>query len=1081
MTRDDDPARAARDEADAPDVARVPVEAGVELGEAAGAVIDRYTLLEPIGEGGMGTVWRASQTEPVKREVALKVIKLGMDTREVVVRFEAERQALALMDHPGIAKVIDGGATASGRPYFVMELVQGAPITDFCREHQLGLRARLELFGKVCEAVQHAHHKGVIHRDLKPSNVLVSMGDNGPQPKVIDFGIAKATSAELTNQTMFTQAGQIIGTPEYMAPEQAGMDGADIDTRADVYSLGVLLYELLTGTKPFDMRVALQTGYDELLRQIREVDPAKPSTRVSSLSAEEATTAITRRVNVETLSRRLRGDLDWVVMKAIEKDRTRRYDTPTGLADDVARYLRQEPVTAAPPSATYRFRTFVKRRRKTVAAIATIAVVLVGGLAGTGYGLVEARRANDELAVANESLEVAIDEKQDALQVAQDEREAAERELARATEFKSVVADLFLGVQPSTALDKDTELLETLLRSTSDQLLAGGIVDEYVASELNQLLGTTYNVLSVYDRAERHLAEALAFAERRHARDSIALAWARVNWAQLLTTRGDLDAAVALYETVLADLPEPVPGPLVDPIHLTVHLDLSHTYLAGGWHEGAQRHLDAYFELVDAGAPTDDGDEFDAMTRQLMVYTSAGENALAVEMFDEVLEPWAGEVDVPSPQRAYALGVVAKAHRDLGDMVRAEEAYLEQLDIYARTLAPNNAVHMSARSNYADFLSVVGRSDEALAILEEVAPLSEATLGTDHPDHVRLRSNLGRTLTHAGRPAEAVRVLTDVVDGYTRLDGPDATATIVARGNLAIALYDRGGEDQRVRDELTELIPLFDRVLGTTSGNTINARLVLGDLLWESGDQEAALVPHRAVLAARRESLGDDHPDTINTLHRLGDRLLVLSRFDDAIEAFTEARERGLRVLGSEHRSVLGITTNLGMCLTFVGRPEDAVELLEPNAETKLRVLGIVDPWTHSCFRQLASAHVRAGDVDAADAVARRLLDLQSDYLLEHADDWMQLVSFAMAYLDPEVVAELDPARATALIERALAHGGDDHPEPYATLAHARAELGDLAGAVEAAETAIELAEEPTQVEDLTQLLAAFRAALESD
>ncbi len=310
--------------------------------------VGRYKLLQQIGEGGFGVVYQAEQTEPVHRIVALKIIKLGMDTKQVVARFEAEPQALALMDHPNIAKVLDAGATDAGRPYFVMELVKGVPITEYCDQAQLDMQGRLELFQQVCHAVQHAHQKGIIHRDLKPTNVLVALHDGKAVPKVIDFGIAKATDHRLTEKTLFTEFRQMIGTPEYMAPEQAELSGLDIDTRADIYSLGVLLYELLTGTKPFDLQTLAERGYEEILRTIREVDPPKPSTRVSTMD-DLPGVAAKRHTPPRLLGKTLRGDLDWIVMKALEKDRSRRYETANALAADIGRFLTDEPVLATPP------------------------------------------------------------------------------------------------------------------------------------------------------------------------------------------------------------------------------------------------------------------------------------------------------------------------------------------------------------------------------------------------------------------------------------------------------------------------------------------------------------------------------------------------------------------------------------------------------------------------------------------------------------------------------------------------------------------------------------------------------------
>jgi WD40 repeat protein/serine/threonine protein kinase len=382
--------------------------AGYEtLTEGPGTVIGPYKLMEQIGEGGFGLVFVAEQQEPVRRQVALKVIKPGMDSREVIARFEAERQALALMDHPNIARVLDAGATASGRPYFVMELVRGIPITDFCDRNQFTPRARLELFVPVCQAVQHAHQKGIIHRDIKPSNVLVTLHDGRPVVKVIDFGIAKAVGQRLTDKTVYTRFAQLIGTPLYMSPEQAEMSGLDIDTRSDVYALGVLLYELLTGTTPFDGERLRRAAFDEVRRIIREEEPPRPSTRLSTLGATLSAVSARRRTEPGRLPALVRGELDWIVMRCLDKDRTRRYETANGLARDVERYLKDEPVEACPPTAGYRLRKFARKNRKLLATAAAFAVLLLLGVTGSAWQAVRATeaegvaRANERQADAN--------------------------------------------------------------------------------------------------------------------------------------------------------------------------------------------------------------------------------------------------------------------------------------------------------------------------------------------------------------------------------------------------------------------------------------------------------------------------------------------------------------------------------------------------------------------------------------------------------------------------------------------------------------------------------------------------------
>jgi serine/threonine protein kinase/tetratricopeptide (TPR) repeat protein len=392
--------------------------------EKPGEVIGHYKIREKLGEGGCGAVYVAEQTEPVRRRVALKVIKLGMDTRNVIARFEAERQALAMMDHPNIARVLDAGATDTGRPYFVMELVRGIKITDYCNQNHLDTRQRLELFIQVCRAVQHAHQKGIIHRDIKPSNILVTLHDGVPVPKVIDFGIAKATEGRLTDLTVYTELRQFIGTPAYMSPEQAEMSGLDIDTRSDIYSLGVLLYELLTGRTPFDAQELIQSGLDEMRRTIREKEPPRPSTRLSTM-VDADLTSVAKSQNAEPprLLHFIRGDLDWIVMKALEKDRTRRFESASGFALDIQRFLKNEPVEARPPGGFYRFQKFARRNKTILAAASAVLAVLVLGLAVSLYLFVRERQA---MSSAKEALARAV-----AAERTQSElREQAEKGLA---------------------------------------------------------------------------------------------------------------------------------------------------------------------------------------------------------------------------------------------------------------------------------------------------------------------------------------------------------------------------------------------------------------------------------------------------------------------------------------------------------------------------------------------------------------------------------------------------------------------------------------------------------------------------
>ena len=429
-----------------------------------GTAIGPYKLLEQIGEGGMGSVWVASQSQPIKRKVAIKLIKAGMDSGQVLARFEAERQALAMMDHPNIARVLDGGMTEHGRPYFAMEYVKGVPLTEYCDHARLSVRERLELFVPICQAVQHAHQKGIIHRDLKPSNILVCLYDGRPVPKVIDFGLAKAMHQSLTEHSLYTAHGMMVGTPLYMSPEQAEHNNLDIDTRTDVYALGVILYELLTGTTPLEKAQMKEAAYNEVLRLIKEVEPPKPSTRVSG-SASLPSVAAQRSIEPGHLKRSISGDLDWVVMKALEKERSRRYETANGLAEDIRRHLSDEPVSASPPSTSYRMRKFIRRNKTVVVAAGAIAVTLLLGVAGTTGGMFWALEERKDAVSAREAeskaRREAVENAAEALRLADAETEARQQE---AVARKLADANMMLATQAQ----KEAEAERDAARRASD-------------------------------------------------------------------------------------------------------------------------------------------------------------------------------------------------------------------------------------------------------------------------------------------------------------------------------------------------------------------------------------------------------------------------------------------------------------------------------------------------------------------------------------------------------------------------------------------------------------------------------------
>ena len=521
----------------------VVADATAPIGEALGTKIDQYKLLEQIGEGGFGVVFMAEQEEPIRRRVALKIIKPGMDTRQVVARFEAERQALAMMDHPNIAKVFDAGVTGPasecpGRPYFVMDLIRGMPITKYCDAEKLGIPERLELFIQICQAVQHAHQKGIIHRDLKPSNVLVTHHDDTPTPKIIDFGVAKAIEGKLTDRTLYTGFHQLVGTPTYMSPEQAQLSGIDIDTRSDIYSLGVLLYELLTGTTPFDADQLLGSSFAEMQRLVRDVEPPSPSTRITKLAADTRTVrAKERRADPQRLAQILRGELDWIVMRCLEKDRRRRYQTANDLAADVRRHLNDEPVQACPPSATYRFRKMARRHKVALASATIVAASLALGATISVWQATVARRA-ERLAESRFVSEQAA-------------RRRASAEAAKAIAISDVLQQMLQAANPDAARGAEYSVRQ-MLDDFSAEFFARLEDEPEVKATIHSIIGNAYQRLGEHDKASPHLESALNLRKKAFGNRHAEVAKSLVELARFKSEQGRSDEAIALAKEALS-------------------------------------------------------------------------------------------------------------------------------------------------------------------------------------------------------------------------------------------------------------------------------------------------------------------------------------------------------------------------------------------------------------------------------------------------------------------------------------------------------------------------------------------------
>jgi len=720
-----------------------------------------YRVLGLLAQGGMGMVYVAEQTEPVRRRVALKVIKAGMDTREVVARFEAERQALAVMDHPSIAKVFDGGATADGRPYFVMELVKGVPITEYCDTHRLSTRERLLLFVDVCHAVQHAHQKGVVHRDLKPSNVLVTLQDNKPVPKVIDFGIAKALAHPLTEHSLLTEVGRTVGTPAYMSPEQADPSALDVDTRTDVYSLGVMLFELLVGRLPID---PLEVGLAVYLMRLahRETSISTPSAKLNTLGNAAATVSMQRRSDPKTLRRELRGDLDWIVMKALEPDRTRRYETVNGLAMDIERHLHDEPVIARPPSTLYRLSRFARRNRVAVAAGTIVAAALVVGLSVAAVALVRARRAE---ALAREEAETS-------------------RQVA------NFLTGLFKVSDPSEARGNSVTAREILDRG-ADRIRGELAAQPLVQAKLMNTMGMVYREMGLFAQAQPLLEQAIATRRAHVAEDDPDLQANLLDLARLEQQLGHYAPAESLYRATIRVRERPGgPGDqsLVAPLSALGGMLVIRQRFAE-----AESLLKRSIALREKNPAPEDAEYARTLRHLASAYLAQGRYADAEPAFKRVIAMNERIAGADSPDVGRALSNLGIVYYQLQRYDEAEQCYVRAEAILSKALGadhPNvSAININLgetawrRRNFADAEMHLHR---ALDILHRkgVDPL--------FPGIATAEYDLGNVVRDAGRLAEAEQHYRKALQIRETAFGHDAPVVAEVLTDYAKLLRQRG-------------------------------------------------------------------------------------------------------------------------------------------------------------------------------------------------------------------------------------------------------------------------------------------------
>jgi serine/threonine protein kinase len=821
-------------------------------GPAVGAVFaGRYKLRELLGEGGMGSVYAADQIEPVQRRVALKLIRTGHDSAYMLGRFEQERQALALMDHPNIAKVFDAGIAdeprttgSGGTPYFAMELIRGVPITRYCDEAKLTPRQRLELFIPVCQAVQHAHQKGIIHRDLKPTNVLVGLYDSRPVPKVIDFGVAKATGPRLTEKSIYTEIGSLVGTLEYMAPEQAELNNLDIDTRADVYALGVILYELLTGTVPFSRKELQSAGFVEMLRLIREVEPPKPSTKISG-SGTLPSVAANRGLDPRKLTQQLRGELDWIALKCLEKERSRRYETANQLALEVQRFLADEPVEACPPSATYRLRKFARKNRAALTTAAVIAMLLVGGVTVSTWQAIRATRAETAALTERDEKEKALAAEanqrlmaENAAAAEKTAKEQTQKRLAQIEKGVDLFAGMLRGINPR-AEEQVGEPLYVQLRQRAEQAAdamdAEAVGDPLAVARLQTILGNTLRELGSAAKAVEVLEKARAIRERELGADHPSTLVTLDNLASAYRVAGRLPEAVALHEQV----------------------------------------RDAQVKKLGA----DDPDTLATLHNLALAYGVAGRLPEAVALHEQVRDARVKKLGADDPDTLATLNNLASAYGAAGRLPEAVALHERVRDARVKKLGADHPSTLVTLNNLAFAYQTAGRLPEAVALYEQVRDAQVKKLGADHPSTLTTLNNLARAYQVAEKLPEAIALFEQAATGIARRRFQHEHAGLIIPNT--ITAYEQAEQLDKAEGWRRQWLAVVKRQAGAESPPYAGELAALGNNLLRQKKWSEAETDLREGLVIR-EKKQPDAWTTFNTRSLLGGALLGQKKYADA-------------------------------------------------------------------------------------------------------------------------------------------------------------------------------------------------------
>lgn len=937
--------------------------------------VSRYRVGKELGRGGFGVVFHAQQTAPLQRDVAIKFLRPEAITFALRGRFRQEQRTLSLMDHPNVAQVLDAGTDDAGRSFFVMELVNGVPLHEYCETHELSVREKLQIFSDICRGIQHAHQKGIVHQDIKPDNILVSTVDGRPVPRVIDFGIAKVANAADIRKTRYTQVGELVGSPAYMSPEQANSTSVDVDTRSDQYSLGVLLYELLTGSPPFNIQELMEDGYSEMLKCICETQPERPSSRITSIQRRSKAIFVNDQTAPRHHSSLIRGDLDWIVMKCLEKDRERRYETVGALIEDIQRHLNNEPVRAAVPSMAYQFRKFVRRNRTAVIAAAFVAFALTTGVIAAGTSLVqalEAERATDRQLMLAVAAEEAV--RQELKQAVIAEAEASSR-LDLANEVKKLTLSMLGHIHPVNDGGEDTQLLQQILDETAARLDAGEIADELIELEMRQFLADSYLSVGNPSAAEHHLTAIHSHLEQRDVGQTDEITnWCNLRMGNARGALGKWEEADNLLRQTLAKRKARFgegDSRTREAIQALGELFYNKNELQKGY-----EYL--VFASTPELLPDSDGYEnwLNVQTRLTQVLLKQSKLLDARKLCESTLAAKREYYSADHPSVLQSMAILASVCESEGDLDATEAWLASAFEGRQRALGKDHPATRRTQKKLAGVYVRTRQFGKAEPMLQAKLEYQRRTLSQPHASTVMILDQLAQTQTHLGQFKEALESLTASFESRKVLLGEKHAETLQSRLRIGMFLRDRNKAAEAAKI-LIAVAEVQRETLGLDHEVTLSTYQALGELYRDLKQNEEAEDVLARTLEIRQCVLGCDHVDTLNTLLTLCEVLDKTDQPENSEALVLDAYNKSHSLHAAEHPQSLKASKLLAGWCVKDGQFDRATSLLAAAIAIEEKLFGIEHVDTTATKQQMAKVYSAAGSYDKADELVTSVYELQ--------------------------------------------------------------------------------------------------------